>query len=110
MEYIMNTTIINDMVSKFKEVFKTGTMSHFDGHGLVTIVKESRFCTMYTIDIDSCTPYRRTTMRLSFADDMHALVGMADSMTVDCREIVDFTIGRLKTAGYVVTEYITCGE
>ena len=106
----MNTTIINDMVSKFKEIFKTETMSHFDGHRLVTIIKESRFCTMYTIDIDSCTPYRRTTMRLSFADDSHALVGMADSMTVDCREIVDFTIGKLKSVGYVVTEYITCGE
>lgn len=106
----MNTNIIDEMVSKFKEVFKTGTMSHFDGHGLVTIVKESRFCTMYTIDIDSCTPYRRTTMRLSFAGDRHALVGMADSMTVDCREIVDFTIGKLKSVGYDVDEYITAGE
>ena len=106
----MNTTIINDMVSKFKEVFKTGTMSHFDGHMLVTIVKESRFCTLYTIDLDSKTPYRRTTMRLSFADDRHALVGMSDSMTVECREIVDFTIGKLKSVGYDVDEYITCGE
>ena len=107
----MNTTIINDMVSKFNEVFKTGTMSHFDGHSLVTIVKESHFCTLYTIDIDSsCTPYRRCTMRLSFVDDSHALVGMADSMTVDCREIVDFTIGKLKSVGYDVDEYVTCGE
>ena len=107
----MNTTIINDMVSKFKEIFKTETMSHFDGHSLVTIVKESRFCTMYTIDIDSCcTPYRRTTMRLSFVDDSHALVGMADSMTMESREIVDFTIGKLKSVGYDVDEYVTCGE
>ena len=107
----MNTTIIDETVSKFREVFKTDTVSHFDGHMLTTIVKESHFCTLYTIDIDSsCTPYRRCTMRLSFTDGMHALVGMADSMTMESREIVDFTIGRLKTAGYVVTEYITCGE
>ena len=106
----MNTSIIDETVSKFREVFKTGTMSYFDGNKIMTIVKESHFCTLYTIDLDSKTPYRRTTMRLSFTDDMQALVGMADSMTMESREIVDFTIGRLKSAGYVVTEYITCGE
>ena len=106
----MNTNIIDEMVSKFKEIFGTRTMSYFDGNKIMTIVKESRFCTLYTIDIDSCTPYRRCTMRLSFVDDSHALVGMADSMTVDCREIVYFTIGKLKSVGYDVDEYVTCGE
>ena len=106
MEYSMNRTdIIDGIVSKFREVFGTATVSYYDGYRLFTIVKESRLCTLYTIDIDSCNnPYRRTTMRLSFADDRHALVGMADSMTVD------FTIDNLKNAGYNVDEYITAGE
>ena len=111
MEYNMNRTdIIDGIVSKFREVFGTATVSYYDGYRLFTIVKESRLCTLYTIDIDSCTPYRRCTMRLSFVDDSHALVGMADSMTVDCREIVDFTIGQLKSVGYDVDEYVTGGE
>ena len=133
MEYIMNNTITtNDIhmaamdaqeliIKKFQKLFETETMTKIDGNQLFTLVvgvnrAGNPLITLYTISISgTTTPYRYCTVQWDVLRDGSVYLGMSDSMTLKCRELVNYieSIGNefyYKDHFKKVEKYITRGN
>lgn len=105
-------TYIETIEKKFQEIFATETSTKKIGSDIhtFTMFPWKGICALYTMDVNSDTPYRYTTLIVDFCEDGTVCIGESGSMTDECRKLTDWVENYLTQFGYDYKVFVTTGK